>query len=370
MDLKRLIMKISNKIRIFCVFVGSFGIFSACSDMYGLPEDRDFISENVNYLIKVLEPTLGRTSVFASLVEDNSTLPMTFEIVNARYGDGRPVTDIFTKAQTYEWIQEYDGLEKSLAEIEAKRRLVEKPIFEVDSNGRFILWASATNAILKPRPVDTVIKTQDIRFFDLKVKNSGGTQIIKDFQLIPWREIPYYPSTDINPYTGGKAPDPQRPKDTTRQDYIIPSYLSNVVGERTQLNLVNNNIQKDVVVYIRPFTGGKGNSLRFKFMGADGKFINPKKFNETKWDMLVHGFNKVENPEYIQYDVAYPIPLTNYKTDYANGGTANVNFAYSRIGFGGGRTIGSFGLNFRIYKKGDWEIVFHFRNENPKFEDE
>lgn len=363
-------MKISNNIRLLCVILGSYSLFSACSDMYGLPEDRDFISDKIDYTNKILEPILGRTTVFTSLVEDNSTLPMKFEIVNARYGDGRPVTDIFTKAPTYEWIQEYDGLEKSLAEIEAKRKLVEKPIFEVDSNGRLILWASANNANLKPRPADTVLKTQDIRFFDIKVQNSGGTQIIKDFQLIPWTQRNYYPDTDINPYTGGKAPDPQRPKDTTRQDYIIPSSLTNVIGERTQLPLANNSIKKDVVVYIRPFSGGKGNSLRIKFLGADGKFINPVKFNETKWDLLVHGFNKVMNPEYVQYDVAYPIPLSNIKTDYSNGGTAFFTINYSRIGFGGIRQVGQFSLNYRIYKKGDWEIVFHFRNENPKFEDD
>lgn len=363
-------MKIKNSIRLLCLFIGSYGLFTACSKMYDLPEDRDFISENINYIIKVIEPTLGRNNVFTSLSEDNSTLPMKFEIVNARYGDGRPVTDLFTNVKTYQWIQEYDGKEKSLAEIEAKRKLVEKPAFEVDSNGRLILWAGATNAVIKPRPVDTVLKTQDIRFFDLKVQNSGGTQIIKDFQFIPWREIPYYPATDINPYTGGKAPDPQRPKDTTRQDYIIPSFLSNVIGERTQLPLVNNNIQKDVVVYIRPFSGGKGNSLRFKFMGTDGKFINPAKFNETRWDFLVHGFNKVMTTEYVQYDVAYPIPLTPYRTDFSDSGGAHVSFSYSRLGFGGGRTVGQFGLNFAIYKKGDWEIVFHFRNQNPKFEDE
>ncbi len=364
-------MKFSKSIRLLAVFIGSYGMFSACSKMYDLPEDRDFMSDNINYTNKIIEPILGRDNIFTTLQADNSTLPMKFEIVNARYGDGAPVTDLFTKAKTYEWIEQYDGLEKSLEEIEAKRRLVEKPVFEVDSNGRLIMWASATNAIIKPRPVDTVLKTQDIRFFDLKIQNSGGTQIIKDFQVIPWRQRDYYPDTDINPYTGGKAPDPQRPKDTTKQDYILPSSISeDVIGENSELRLVNNNEQKDIVVYIRPFTGGKGNSLRFKFLGADGNFINPLKFNETKWDLLVHGFNKVENPEYIQYDVAYPIPLNGYKTDYAEGGVAKVNFLYSRIGFGGTRKIGQIGLNFRIYKEGDWEIVFHFRNENPKFEDD
>ena len=364
-------MKLSNKFKLLFVFVGTYGLFSSCSDIYDLPEDRDFMSQNIDYINKIIEPVLGRDNIFTSLSEDNSTLPMRFEIINTRYGDGRPVTDLSTKAKTYEWITEYDGLEKSLAEIEAKRKIVEKPVFEVDSNGRLILWAAATNEIITPRPVDTVLKTQDIRFFDIKVQNSGGARIIKDFQIIPWRQRDYYPDTDINPYTGGKAPDPQRPKDTTRQDYIIPSYINNkVIGEINQLPLVNNNIKKDIVVYIRPFKGGKGNSLRFKFLGADGQFINPLKFNETKWDILVHGFNKVTKPEYVQYDIAYPIPLNSRKTDYADGGVAKVKFAYSRIGFGGVRDLAEFGLDFKIYKQGDWEIVFHFRNENPKFEDD
>ena len=364
-------MKILNSIRLFCVFLGSYGLLTSCSDLYNLPEDKDFMSEEINYLSKVIEPILGRYGLYTSLQADNSTLPMSFEIVNARYGDGRPVEDLFKTAQTYEWLKEYDGLEKSLEEIEAKRHLVEKPLFEVDSNGRFILWPSATEELITPRPVDTVLKTQDIRYFDLKVQNTGGTQIIKDFQIIPWRQRNYYPDTDINPYTGGKAPDPQRPKDTTRQDYIIPSYISSsVIGENSELRLENNSIKKDVVVYIRPFQGGKGNSLRFKFMGKDGNFIHPNNFNETKWEALVHGFNQVMTDEYVQYDVAYPIPLNNVKTDFAEGGVAKVKFAYSRITFGGFRIIADFGLDFRIYKKGDWEIVFHFRNENPKFEDD
>jgi len=346
-------------------------VLSSCSKLYDLPEDRDFISENINYLDKIIEPVLGRNNLFTSFQADNSTLPMHFEIVNARYGDGQPVTDLFTPVETYEWVAEYDGLESSLEEIEAKRQRITRPAFEVDSNGRFILWAAATEEMIRPRPADTVLRTQDIRFFDLKISNTGGERIIKDFQVIPWRERPYYPDTDIDPYTGGVAPDPQRPRDTTRQDYILPSTINNVIGEHTELPLVNNAERKDIVVYIRPFEGGNGNNLRFRFMGKDGSYLNPAQFNETKWEELVHGFNRKMETDYVQYDVAYPIPLTNIRTDYSDGGgTAQIEFAYSRMGFSGTVYLASFGLDFNIFKPGDWEIVFHFQNENPKFEDE
>src|SRR5690606_40205416 len=90
--------------------------------------------------------------------------PMTFQIINPRYGDGRPVSDFLQSAEIYEWIEEYTGEETSLQEIEAKRRLVQRPIFEVDEGGRFIMWASGNNENIEPRPMDTLLKTQDIRF--------------------------------------------------------------------------------------------------------------------------------------------------------------------------------------------------------------
>ena len=341
----------------------------SCKEIYNLPEEKDFISENINYQSKILEPVLGRTNLMGSISTDNSTLPLTFEIVNPRYGDGRPVTDLFQTREVWVWDAAYDGLETSLEEIEAKRHLEERPLFEVRESGQFIMWASANNELIEPRPTDSSRLVQDIRFFDLKITNSGGEVLLKDFQVIPWRERPYEPSTDINPYTGKVAPDPLDPENPNKRDYIRP-WLRNVIGESTDLSLRSDDEKKDVVVYIRPFEGGSGKNLRFVFLDKEGNPMNPDLFNETKWDQLVHGFNMVKTEEYVQYDVAYPIPLVNINTRFTNGANAKVEFSYSRKGFGGNLTTAAFGLDFRIFKPGDWEIVFHFRGDNPKFEDE
>lgn len=340
-----------------------------CKKLYNLPEDKDFLSENINYSNKVLEPILGRTSLIGNISSDNSTLPLQFEIINARYGDGRPVTDLFQTRPVYVWTAEYDGLEKSLEEIEAKRKIEEHPLFEVRESGQFIMWSSSNNELIEPRPADSSDLAQDIRFFDLKVSNSGGEIILKDFRVRPWRERPYEPSNDINPYTGKTARDPRDLMNPNKRDYIRPR-LSNVIGRSTNKSLVSNDEKKDVVVYIRPFEGGDGNNLRFKFLDTDSIPMNPDLFNETKWDKLVHGFNMVKTDEYVEYDVAYPIPLVNVNTEYTSGSSASVNFSYARRAFGGGVTTAEFGLDFRIFRPGDWEIVFHFRNDNPKFEDE
>ena len=342
----------------------------SCKDLYDLPSESEYLSPNINYGSMTLEPIIGRTTQLGQPNLDNSTQPMEFEIVNARYGDGRPVTDIFQVQPVKVWTADYDGEETSLEEIEAKRKIEERPIFEVTPSGKFFFWGSSTNALVEPRPSDTVLLVQDVRFFDLKVTNEGGTTIIKDFQLIPWLERPYDPSDDINPYTGGVAPDPDDPRHPLKRDYIRPS-LSNVVGAESDRDLgTDNDKLNNVVVYIKPFEGGNGHNLRFVFWGPDSTVINPALFNETVLDELVHGFNQQMTNEYLQYDVAYPIPLTTVQTDYTSGTFANVNFAYSRIGFGDALTTANIGLNFRIYREGDWQVIFHFRNELPKFEDE
>lgn len=344
--------------------------FSGCKKLYNLPDEKDFLSNNVNFSNKVLEPIIGRNNLIGGFNGDNSTAPLTFEIVNPRWGDGRPLTDIFQKVPTYAWTAPYTGLEKTLAEIEAKRKIEDHQLFEIRSSGEFILWASATNQLISPRPTDSTNFAQDTRFFDVKVKNSGGERLIKDFQIRPWRERPYEPSNDMNFYSGLPAPDPKFPLDPKLRDYIRP-VLSNVIGATSNKALVSNNDKKDVVVYIRPFTGGNGHSLRIRVLNKDSVEINPGFFNETVWDKMIHGFNLQKTEKYVQYDVAYPIPLVEIPTSYAPGGSrARVVLNYSRGAFGGGRTVAGIGLEFAIYKAGDWEIVFHFKNENPKFEDE
>lgn len=344
-------------------------IFPGCKKLYDLPDGEVYLSKNIDYENKIIEPVIGRWNLHGGFKSDDSSFPLTFQIQNARYGDGRPVTDIFQKQMTYVWTGTYTGLEKSLQEIEAKRKLEEHPLFEVRSSGEFILWPSSTNELMAPRPSDSTNLAQDTRFFDLKISNPGGEVLLKDFQLRPWRERPYSPDNDINPFSGEINRDPKAPGDPTKRDYIRPR-LENVIGARTLKGLRSDDDVKDVVVYIRPFQGGNGHSLRFKVLDTDSIPINPALFNETKWDLMVHGFNRKTTEEYVQYDVAYPIPLTSVNTMYTNGGNARAEIKYSRRGFGGGLTTAMFGLDFKIFKAGDWEIVFHFKNDNPKFEDE
>jgi hypothetical protein len=354
----------------FIFFLFAITVLSSCKKVFNIPDEKDYLSPNVNYSNKIFEPILGRTTLIGGFNGDYSTQPIKFEIINARFGDGRPYTDLFQKKPTYVWTAPYTGLEKSIEEIEAKRKLEEHPLFEVRSSGEFIMWASSTNELITPRSVDSTNFPQDTRFFDLKISNSGGQTIIKDLQVRPYRERPYEPSEDFNIFSGGPAPHPKTPYNPRSRNYIRP-FLKDVIGASTDIPLVSNNDKRDVVVYIRPYAGGNGNSLRFKFLNKDSVAMDPALFNETVWANIVHGFNMKKTPTYVQYDVAYPIPLVQIPTVYApDGANDHAEFRYSRIGFGGVKVVANFGINFAIYKKGDWEIVFHFTKENPKFENE
>lgn len=344
--------------------------FAGCKKLFEVPAEREYISNKISYGAKFFEPVLGRTGLMGSFNADNSTQPLTFSIINARYGDGKPMTDLFKTKEVWVWTGAYDGNEKSLEEINSKRKKETRPLLEVRNSGQLILWASATDDLVAARNPDSTNLIQERRYFDVKVSNSGGDVIIKDMELRLWRERPYEPYSDFNPYTGKIGLVPADFVGPYKLNYIRPSRLSNIIGKNTRKALVSNDATQDVIVYIRPFTGGNGNSLRFKFLDKNSLPIDPSRFNETRWDQLVHGFNRVSTTEYVQYDVAYPIPLINISTPYASGGRAKVDFSYSRLGFGSVRETGSIGLDFSIYREGDWEIVFHFRNDNPKFEDE
>lgn len=346
--------------------------FSGCRKIFDVPDEKDYLSTKLDYTRKSFDPWLGRLNHFKDIFSaDNSSFPMKFEIVNPHFGDGRDANDILTKKDVLVWHAEYNGKEASLAEIEAKRHVESHSVVELRESGDLIVWPSATSDLFKPG--DSVVFPQDIRYFDVKVSNSGGSRVVKDLSLVFRPLVPYEPNDDINLITG--LPNTTSPGGKVLKRQYVQS-VSGLVGESTNQPMDDpTNAAKGIIyLYIRKVPGGTGNTLRFKFLDKDSTAINPAKFNETKWDQLVHGFNKQMTTEYVQYDVAYPIPVApGIPTKYTNGGPtgqgneAHVEFSYSRIGFGNVRRTAVIAQNFKIFEKGDWEIVFHFKTVNPKF---
>ncbi|WP_228098862.1 DUF5007 domain-containing protein [Pedobacter sp. MC2016-24] len=321
-------------------------ISGACKKL--LPTDRDTFNLEARFTQTVYKPVLGRTTLMTNNFDaQSSTLPLTFKIVNPRNSDGVIAPELIKPFDVLVWKKAYTGLEKTLAEIEAKRVVEQHPLFEIrEHSGEFILWAAANQNILKSLPDSGYT-------FDVEVTNNGGRRYFNNMSLQPYKERPSEPNS-IDPITGADLNTPIRPTGIF------------MTGERTSSFLG----ASDVNVYMN--RKGDGNSLTFRFLDSLQRPIDPNKFNRTDWAKLVHGFNMNITNTYVKYDVAYPIPLVAIPTAYTStdGKQASVMFKYDRLGFGGVKENGFLAFDFSIYRPGAWEIIFWFNRDNPKFENE
>lgn len=333
---------------------------SACRKW--LPKELAYLSPAAVFTQTEFRPVLGRTTEYSQIFNtDNSTTPIHFEITNVRdRRTGKPSSDLDKQISVEVWKQAYTGDEKSIAEIEAKRTKETHSIFEVrKTSGDLILWASSDSTLLQHQPDSGYL-------FDVKAVNSGGTHTYKDMVLDPYREQPYDPY-DRDQVTGERLKSYLNPADSSLFNYIyIHPGVQNIEGDSTYEPIISDSVR---VLFHRT---GDGNTLTFKFLNKDSTLINPANFNRTIWDSVLHGFNVQVTPTYVRYDVAYPIPLVRYKTRWtnSNGSEAHVAFGYDRVGFGGTLVRASLTFSFSIYQPGDWEILFYFHSDNPRFRDE
>lgn len=321
-------------------------IISSCRK--NLPDERLSIANDSQYTQYLYQPVLGRNTLFANNFQyGNSSRPLDFKIVNMRTFNGEPAPELTTNYPVTVWKTAYDGTEKSIAEIEAKRTTENHPLFEVrPHSGEFLMWAAANSNMVKAQPDSGYV-------FDVEMSNSGGRKYYQNFRLRPLRERPYEPS-NLDPITGQGT-----------SVSVNPTSL-NITGMRGQPL----NTRDDVQVLFKK--AGNGNSITFKFVDTLSNPIDPNKFAATDWANLVHGFNMVKDATKVKYEVAYPIPCSAYPTKYTtlSGDQARVVFRFNRQSFGNVLQQCFLAFNFNIYQKGDWEITFWFKRDKPKFDND
>ena len=265
--------------------------------------------------------------------------------------DGSPAPELTEYFPVKVWKTPYMGTEKSIEEIEAKREIEYRTLFQVKKHsGEFMMWSNAESSFVQCAPSDGYI-------FDVLVKNSGGYKTFTDMQLIPVRESDYEPSI-YDPETGL----------VQGQDYVTPNSLTLFQTESGDYMF-----PEGVHIYFRENQDNDDDvkSLTFRFYGPDYTPISPSSFNQTDWANLIHGFNMEKTDEYVKYDVVYPMPLVEMKSKYTNkdGNRINVNFLYDRITASGYRMTSTMSFEFAIYKEAHWEIIVVFTAGAPLFED-
>jgi hypothetical protein len=330
-------------------FAGLLLTVSSCKK--NLPDNRDTLSDDSRFTQTVYKPTLGRSTLFDNNFNaGNSTLPLTFEIVNLhRTTTNAPAPELTNSFPVKVWTQGYTGTETTLAEIENKRSIVKQPLFSIrDHAGEFLMWAGAQSSFVLCQPDSGYT-------FDVKISNSGGSRFIRNMRLQPQRERAFEPSV-YDPVNG-----------IAQNTFVNPQLISNFRGKQTGLSIPLSTVH--IFFYKDTTSATQGNSLTFKFYDANYNPIDPNNFNKTNWPALVHGFDMEKTDQYVKYKVAYPIPLIAMKTGYTNssGTMAHTVFSYDRLNAGGLRETSQMAFDFAIYEEGSWQIIIVFSGESPLF---
>lgn len=348
--MKKLLHKYKMKATVpFLLGIASM-VVTACTSL--IPDDLDALGDDVTLTVKEFTPYLGRTTVYENIVNvsNKSTLPITFNIVGARTYEGLPAPELTTKYPVKVWHQAYTGEEKSLEEIEAKRKVEYRPMLDIQhKNGEITFWNSGSSSFVSTAPEMGYL-------FDLEIQNTGGRRYVRDVALRPFKDRPYEPSQY----------DPESGLSTTA--FLRPSYV-NIFDVKDP-----NKIVLDVRAYIFKQTENQapGNTFTVSIVDSLGHSIDVREFKNTDFSKMVHGFNPKFHDGKVTYDVAYPMPLIEYPTDYTNasGDRSHVELRHNRIGYGGIRWEMRLWLDIAIFEEGHWELQFRFNGGSPKFENE
>lgn len=346
-------MRKNRFIKFFCFLgIGTYSFLNtSCVEKF-LPDVQEAFDREVNFTQQLYKPVLGRTTLFSNNFQSgNSTLPLTFEITRIVKADGSPAPELTDVFPVTVWKSPYLGTEKTLEEIEAKRTLEYRPLFQIHKHsGEFVMYSNAMSAFVNCSPSKGYL-------FDVKVENKGGYKYFNNLQLVPLRESDFEPS--IYDSETGLIKDKDYIPATAARSIVLESgsYTS---SEKIQVYLRENKENTD-----------KTKTLTFRFYNSDYTPISPEKFNQTKWDELIHGFNKEMGADYVKYDVVYPMPLVQVPSKYTNseGNLLKLRFAYDRITARGYRLDSYFEIEFGIYKEAHWEVIVVFAEGAPEFRD-
>ncbi|WP_343704607.1 DUF5007 domain-containing protein [Chitinophaga sp.] len=321
-----------------------------------LPVEKDYMSKDMNFKKETFVANLGRMNVFADIFNaDYSTQPLQFELQSPRIDSKTPAPVLLEEVDTRQWKQYYSGTETSIAEIEAKRVTVRRPILDLNAqNGQLVVWSA-----------DSTKLPYGKYFFDVKVKNGAGERLFPGLMLDMRRPRPYEPY-EYDDVTGIRKAD-------NAGGIIRPSTLTNHRDAQGR-EIKAENVQ----VYIVK-TGNAANKITFKFVDKDSVGIPVSTFNIQRWDSLYYnskmvgrnikfGFNRSipKDSMSVTYDITNPFPVL--AEAFAGDELAEYIFSYSRVSYGY-RVIGRIGLKFSIHEPGEWTVVFRYMI-NPKFSDD
>lgn len=344
-----------QKIRLFGIVLALFSLTGCYKNL--VPKEQDYFSNNMNYSQSSFQVNLGRTNVFSFIFNaDHSTEPLTFDIENVRHAaDSSAAPELTQLISVREWKQYYSGMEKSVAEIDAKRDTTQRPVLDIRPHSGEIFFWNTDSGQVKP----------GIYYFDVRVKNGGGQKVFQNMKLDVRLPRPYDPY-EYDDRTGIRFP-------ANKGGLLHPS---NVYGVT---DLLNRNLPKDSINVYLVKSGNSSNALSIEFFDKDSLPIPLSRFNTVRWDSLQYysaaaginvpfAFNRKMSSDstVVTFDIPNPYPVL--ADTWGSAERSSITFTYSRVHYGQ-RLDAGIGFNFAVFQPGNWTLIFKFK-QNPKFADD
>ncbi|MBO9153676.1 DUF5007 domain-containing protein [Chitinophaga sp. GCM10012297] len=276
-----------------------------------------YIADTIRYKDKIITLETGRDIMKGDLILDRTTGPVTVELVDIHTKDGKPAPEMLQEVDAVEWKEEFTGQEKSLEELEAKKQIVKRPVFEINkSDGRLIFRKESYDM------------EAGVYMIDVKVTNGAGSRILKD-------------AVEVNVVKG---------KDFEYRNDYAWIVCADYDWDNCAPYFDSVNITIESFKYMGP-----GSMMTWKFKDPNGNLMDPSKFPEgskqkgKRLEDFVFAYRKFSDR--LEYDCAFPF----------NAGSSPREFEWWVPG-------SSFGRNdrydmfsavfFQIFRPGKWEIVW------------
>jgi hypothetical protein len=149
-------------------------LFVSC---YKEPKSVGFLSNNI-YLKgnDTMNVSIGGKAETDYAWLDGSSIPCNFSIENIRDQSGNRSEQFFTNYEYLSWIKPYNFLtDTTLAAVTAKLSNQKMPCFFINPVNGQLQYVETTSNLTKPG---------DIFHVDVRVTNSAGSKVIKDYQIL------------------------------------------------------------------------------------------------------------------------------------------------------------------------------------------
>ena len=245
---------------------------------------------------------------------DGSSMPALFSIVNIRDINGNRSEQFFTKYKYKSWTKPYNNKTDTTMElINAKLSEMELPPFDINPTNGMLQYLETTSNLKNPN---------DIFFVDVKVSNSKGEKVIKDYATIKL-------TTDKKPFTFFRATTAILLVNGGGQTtFTLYDYIPEDALDRHQ-NIYDRNGKEFIDIYKKSDEPTTGVKVIIQYLDSEGKVFDSKDYatyaagTESYFDYAVNRVNTPEGAE-VEFPIT-PWPANQNLLSYLRGGVMDFS---------------------------------------------